>query len=139
MKRALIVSAIVVISFVAGVAACFVSTTYRSRKPTDSIPAQGAISYRCPSAREVIATGRYVVVAVPNNREFYIGKDSLPLTSIPDRIRQSIGDLPVEQRTVFVKGEPGVKYETVSAVIHTIHDADVDRIEVVPIPKKPLQ
>ena len=139
MKRALIVPAMIGISFVAGVAACFVSTIYRSRKPTDQIPAQGAISYRCPSAREVIATGRYVVVAVPNDREFYIGKNSLALTDIPDRIRQLIGDLPVEQRTVFVKGEPGVRYETLSAVMNTIREADVDRIEVVPIPKKPLQ
>jgi len=61
------------------------------------------------------------------------------LTAIPDLIRQSIGDLPAEQRTVFVKGEPGVKYETLSAVMHMIRDADVDRIEIVPIPKKPLQ
>jgi biopolymer transport protein ExbD len=75
------------------------------------------------------------VVAIPNNHEFFVGKTSLALTDIPDRIRQQIGDLPPEHRTVFVKGEPSVRYDTLSAVMRTIRKADVYRIEVVPIPK----
>ena len=138
MKRALVILAIIA-SFAAGVAAHFVFTTYRSRTTIVPAPVEPAVSYRHPSARDVIATGRYVVISVPNDQEFYIGKNKLALTDIPDRIRQSIGDLPVEQRAVFVKGQPGVRYETLSAVMRTIRDADVDRIEVVPIPKKPLQ
>jgi biopolymer transport protein ExbD len=75
------------------------------------------------------------VVTIPNNNEFFIGKNRLTLTDIPVCIRQQIGDLPPEQRTVFVKGEPGVRYDTLSAVMRTIRNADVYRIEVVPLPK----
>ncbi len=138
MKRALIIS-VVIASFAAGVATCLVFTIYRARNQTVPVPAQANVSYRCPSARDVIATGRYVVVTIPNDREFYIGKNNVTLADIPNHVRQQIGDLPVEQRTVFVKGEPGVRYDTLSAVMRTIRNADVDRIEVVPITKKPLE
>lgn len=93
----------------------------------------GTIPLPYPSPLNVAA--RYVVVAIPNNTEFFIGKNRLTLIDIPDRIRQQIGDLPTEQRTVSIKGEPGVTYETLSAAMRTIRKADVYRIEVVPIPK----
>jgi biopolymer transport protein ExbD len=135
MKRALIIFAIVA-AFVAGVAAHSGFTIYRS--PTPQVPPAGeTIPVHYPSPGDVDA--RYIVVTIPNDHEFYIGKSSLTLTDIPKRIRQEIGDLSPEQRTVFVKGEPSVRYDTLSAVIRTIRDAEVYRIEVVPIPKKPLQ
>ena len=87
----------------------------------------------------MIASGKYVVIAIPNDREFYIGKNSIPLAGIPDRVRELIGDLPADQRAVFVKGEASVKYETLSSVIDKIHDADVDRIEFVLDRKKAPQ
>jgi len=134
MKRALVIVA-VVSAFVAGVAAHSAFAIYRS--PMPEVPAVGTIPLAYPSPRNV--TARYVVVTIPNNTEFFIGKNRLALTDIPDRIRQQIGDLPPERRTVFVKGEPGVTYETLSAAIRTIRDADVYRIEVVPIPKYALR
>ncbi|MGZ8845108.1 MAG: hypothetical protein ACXW3C_01455 [Pyrinomonadaceae bacterium] len=135
MKRALIIFAVVA-AFVAGIAAHSVVTIYRSPTP-DVPPAAETTPFYYPSPRDVVA--RYVVVTIPNDHEFYIGKSSVALTDIPKRIRQQIGNLPPEQRTVFVKGEPSVRYDMLSAVIRTIRNAEVYRIEVVPIPKKPLQ
>jgi biopolymer transport protein ExbD len=134
MKRALVIVA-VVCAFVAGVAAHSAFAIYRS--PMPEVPAVGAISLAYRDPRSV--TSRYVVVTIPNNTEFFIGKNRLALTDIPNRIAQQIGDLPPEQRTVFVKGEPGVTFETLSAAMRTIRDADVYRIEVVPIPKYALR
>jgi biopolymer transport protein ExbD len=83
----------------------------------------------------VIAAGRYVAVAVADDNEFYIGRNRVALCNISDRVRQLIGDLPAERRIVFVKGKTGIKYETLSSIIDEIHEADVSRVEVIPIKK----
>ena len=128
MKRALIILA-VVCAFVAGVAAHSAYAIYRS--PMPEVPAVATVALPYPSPRNVVA--RYVVVTILNDDEFFIGKNRLMLTDIPDRIRQQIGYLPPEHRLVFIKGEPSVKFDTLSAVMRTIRDADVYEIEVIPI------
>src|SRR4051812_31485269 len=121
MKRALIILAVVA-AFVAGSAAHSAFTILRVSTP-EVPPASETIPPLDPSQRHAIT--EYVVVTIPNEHELYIGKSSVTLTEIPKRIRQQIGDLPPEQRTVFVKGEPSVRYDTLSAVIRSIRDAAV--------------
>jgi biopolymer transport protein ExbD len=129
MKRAVIIVALIA-SFVADGAAhsaiAIIAHQCRRCRPA-------TVSLRYPTPRNVVA--RYLVVTIPNNNEFFIGKNRLTLTDIPVRIGQQIGDLPPEQRTVFVKGESGIRYDTLSAVMRTTRNADVYRIEVVPLPK----
>ena len=138
MKRVLFISGVILFSFIAGVAASlFFSISRSTTSPT--LPLSAPTSYRCPSRYEVIAGGKYVVISIPNDREFYIGKNSIPLAGIPDRVKQLTGDLPADQKAVFVKGEASVRYETLSSVIEKIHDAGVDRIEIVLDRKKQLQ
>ena len=132
MKRGLIILAGLLLALIAGVAASFILMSYRSM-PLQ--PASVSEIYRCPSAREVISSGKYVVISVPNDREFYIGKSIIALPDIPNRLRQLTDRFPSEERTVFVKGAPNIRYETLSAIINKVHDAGVDRIEVVPNPK----
>ena len=115
MKRAVIIVALIA-SFVAGVAAYSAIAIYRS--PMAEVPAMQRYRFGIPTPRNVVA--RYVVITIPNNNEFFIGKNRLTLTDIPVCIRQQIGDLPPEQQTVFVKGEPGVRYDTLSAVMRAI-------------------
>ena len=128
MKRALIILAVIG-SFVAGVAAHSVFAIYRS--PMPEVPAVATVPLPHPSPRNVVA--RYVVVTIVNDQEFFIGKNRLALTDIPNRVHEQIGYLPPEHRAVFIKGAPGVKFDTLSAVIRAIRDADVYEIEVVPI------
>ena len=137
MKRALLTIAVLG-SFAAGVAACFVLIAYRSNETATTIPPQSLVSSRCPSASDIIATGKYVVISIPHDSEFYIGKTSVPLSGISDRIRQLTAGWPAEQRNVFIKGQPAIKYETLSAVLEKGSDADVARIEVVPNRRRPV-
>lgn len=128
MKRPLIVLA-VICAFAAGVAAHSAFAIYRS--PMPEVPAVATVPLPHPSPRHVVA--RYVVVTILNDREFFISKNRLALIDIPGRIHQQIGHLPPEHRTVFIKGEPNVKFDTLSAVIRAIRAANVYEIEVVPI------
>ena len=128
MKRALIILA-VICAFVAGVAAHSAFAIYRS--PMPEIPVVATVPLPHPSPRNVVA--RYVVVTIVNDRDFFIGKTRLSLTDIPGRIHQHIGHLPPEHRVVFIKGEPSVGFDTLSALMRAIRSANVYEIEVVPI------
>jgi biopolymer transport protein ExbD len=83
-----------------------------------------------------MARERYVVISVPNDNEFYIGKDKFALTAIPNRVRTLTANKSPEERVVFIKGQPDVKYSTLSQLIIKVKEADVDRIEVVPDRRK---
>ena len=128
MKRALVILG-VICAFVAGVAAHSAFAIYRS--PIPEIPVVATVAPPHPSPRNVVA--RYVVVTMVNDREFFIGKNRVTLADIPGRIQQHIGQLPPEHRLVFIKGEPSVRFDTLSAVMRAIHDANVYEIEVIPI------
>jgi biopolymer transport protein ExbD/biopolymer transport protein TolR len=71
------------------------------------------------------------VVAVPADGEFYIGRDKITLTDIPQRIKTMLKDKPPDQQVVYVKSGQGVKYGTVVTVIDSIRDAGFDRIGLV--------
>ena len=83
-----------------------------------------------------MARGKYVVIAVPSDREFYIGKSSVALSDIPERVRSLTANESPDDRIIFIKGEPSVRYETLSSVISKVKDANVSRIEIVPNKKK---
>jgi biopolymer transport protein ExbD len=71
------------------------------------------------------------VVAIPNNGEYYIGRDKVALADIPQRVKTILKDKPVPDQVVYVKSSKGVKYGEVVAVIDQIRDAGFDRIGLV--------
>jgi biopolymer transport protein ExbD len=71
------------------------------------------------------------VVAIPNNGEYYIGRDKVALVDIPQRVKTILKDKPVPDQVVYVKSSKGVKYGEVVAVIDQIRDAGFDRIGLV--------
>ena len=79
---------------------------------------------------------RYVVISVPSDNEFYIGKNSIALADIPERVRTLTANESPDERVVFIKGQPSVKYSTLSRLIIKVKEADVGRIEVVPDRRK---
>ena len=135
MKRIFFTFLAVVLSFGLGIAAAVLLTM---QNPDKSIPpaSPAAVSAKCPSARDLMARGKYVVIAVPSDSEFYIGKSSVALSDIPERVRSLTANESADDRIVFIKGEPSIRYETLSSVISKVKDADVSRIEIVPNRKK---
>ena len=83
-----------------------------------------------------MSRGKYVVISMPADGEFYIGKSKVTLADISERVRALTAKEAPDERIVFIKGEPSVKYETLSLVISQVKDADVNRIEIVPNKKK---
>ncbi|HWO02002.1 MAG TPA: biopolymer transporter ExbD [Blastocatellia bacterium] len=71
------------------------------------------------------------VVAIPNNGEYYIGRDKIQLADIPQKIKQILKDKPVPDQVVYVKSSKGVKYGEVVQVIDSIREAGFDRIGLV--------
>jgi biopolymer transport protein ExbD len=71
------------------------------------------------------------VIAIPDNGEFYIGRDKVAQADIPARIRTILKDKPVPDQVVYIKSGKLVKYGTVVAIIDSIRDAGFDRIGLV--------
>jgi len=71
------------------------------------------------------------VVAIPNNGEYYIGRDKIALADIPQKVKTILKDKPVPDQVVYVKSSKGVKYGEVVLVIDAIREAGFDRIGLV--------
>ncbi|HYV06268.1 MAG TPA: biopolymer transporter ExbD [Blastocatellia bacterium] len=71
------------------------------------------------------------VVAIPNNGEYYIGRDKIALADIPQKVKTILKDKPVPDQVVYVKSSKGVKYGEVVMVIDSIREAGFDRIGLV--------
>ncbi len=79
------------------------------------------------------------VVAIPNDGDFYIGREKVAMADIPTRVRNILKDKPVPDQVVYIKSSLGVKYGTVVSVIDSIRDAGFDRIGLVAEKEKPAQ
>jgi len=77
-----------------------------------------------------------VVISVPADGEFYIGKHRFNLTEISDVVAGSLASIPNNERIVYLKSATGVKFETLALVIKEVKRAGVDRIEFVLDKKK---
>jgi biopolymer transport protein ExbD len=93
------------------------------------------VSSRCPSPDSLIKGG-YVVISVPNDGEFYLGKRKVALSEIPDGVRKLFGNESLDNRVVFIKGAASVKFQTLSLIAGKIREADVNCIEFVLDKKK---
>jgi biopolymer transport protein ExbD len=71
------------------------------------------------------------VVAIPQDGEFYIGKDKIAQTDIPTKVKNILKDKPANEQIVYVKSGKSVKYGTVVDVIDKIREAGFDRIGLV--------
>jgi len=83
-----------------------------------------------------IAKDTSVIVAIPDNNNFYIGKEQFPLTELGEIIKRRMeGKLP-EKRIVYIKSGVDVDYGRVVAAIETIRKQDIDKIGLVADRKK---
>jgi biopolymer transport protein ExbD/biopolymer transport protein TolR len=77
-----------------------------------------------------------VVISIPNNNDFYIGKDQFPLTSLAEKIQTMMKDKAPDKRIVYIKSGVEVDYGTVVQAIDIIRKQDIDKIGLVADKKK---
>ena len=78
----------------------------------------------------------FMVISVPNNDEFYLGKQKVVASQISSRIAQFFTGLPVSDRVVYIKSAANVKYEILDLIMHQAKLAPVNRVEFVLDKKK---
>lgn len=83
-----------------------------------------------------IAKDTSVIVAIPDNNNFYIGKDQYPLTGLGDKIKSLMQDKAPDKRIVYIKSGVDVDYGRVVEAIDTIRKQDIDKIGLVADKKK---
>jgi biopolymer transport protein ExbD/biopolymer transport protein TolR len=77
-----------------------------------------------------------VVISIPDNNNFYIGKDPFPLSSLAEKIQTMMKDKSPDKRIVYIKSGVDVDYGTVVQAIDIIRKQDIDKIGLVADKKK---
>ena len=77
-----------------------------------------------------------VVITIPNNNDFYVGKDPFPLTALGEKIKSMMKDKSPDKRVVYIKSGVDVDYGTVVKAIDIIRKQDIDKIGLVADKKK---
>jgi len=83
-----------------------------------------------------IAKDTSVIIAIPDNNNFYIGKEQFPLTALGDKIKRLMENKTPEKRIVYIKSGVDVDYGKVVEAIDTIRKQDIDKIGLVADKKK---
>ncbi len=77
-----------------------------------------------------------VVIAIPNNTDFYVGKEQFPLSSLGEKVQTMMKDKSPDKRIVYIKSSVEVDYGTVVQAIDEIRKQDIDKIGLVADKKK---
>jgi biopolymer transport protein ExbD/biopolymer transport protein TolR len=77
-----------------------------------------------------------IVVSIPDNNNFYIGKNPYPLEELGEKISNMIKDVAPDKRIVYVKSGVEVDYGTVVKAIDQIRKQDITKIGLVADKKK---
>jgi biopolymer transport protein TolR len=91
---------------------------------------------RTPEEDAEITKDTSVVISIPNNSDFYVGKDPLPLSELGEKIKSMMKDKEPAKRIVYIKSGVEVDYGTVVQAIDTIRKQEIDKIGLVADRKK---
>ncbi len=83
-----------------------------------------------------IAKDTSVIIAIPDNNSFYIGKEQYPLTELGEKIKRLMENKTPDKRVVYIKSGIEVDYGRVVEAIDTIRKQDIDKIGLVADKKK---
>ncbi len=89
-----------------------------------------------PTEDPDIAKDTSVIVAIPDNNNFYIGKSLYPLEELGEKIKTLMKDKIPDKRIVYIKSSIEVDYGTVVKAIDQIRKQDIDKIGLVADKKK---
>jgi len=78
-----------------------------------------------------------VVISIPNDGEYYLGKEKLEREQLADKVDTMLGKIKNEQdKIVYIKSGVGVSYGDVVNVINEVRKLGVDKIGLVADKKK---
>lgn len=83
-----------------------------------------------------IAKDTSVIVAIPDNSNFYIGKEPYPLDTLGEKINRLMENKTPDKRIVYIKSGIDVDYGTVVNAVNEIRKQDIDKIGLVADKKK---
>jgi biopolymer transport protein TolR len=89
-----------------------------------------------PEEDQDIAKEDAVIVAIPDNNNFYIGKNPYPLEELGEKIKNLMKDKAPDKRIVYIKSGVEVDYGTVVKAIDQIRKQDIDKVGLVADRKK---
>ncbi len=89
-----------------------------------------------PDEDQDIAKEDAVIIAIPDNSNFYIGKNPFPLEELGERISTLMKDKQPDKRIVYIKSGIEVDYGTVVKAIDVVRKQDIERIGLVADRKK---
>ena len=89
-----------------------------------------------PDEDPEIAKDTAVIVAIPDNNNFYIGKNPYPLEELGEKIKNLMKDKAPDKRIVYIKSGVEVDYGTVVKAIDQIRKQDIDNVGLVADRKK---
>lgn len=85
---------------------------------------------------EDIVKDTSVVISIPDNNQFFIGKDPFPLDLLGEKIRARMEGKAANKRIVYIKSGINVDYGTVVQAIDIIRKQDIDKVGLVADKKK---
>ena len=77
-----------------------------------------------------------VVISIPDNNNFYLGKEQYPISELGPKIQTMMKDKAPDKRIVYIKSGVEVDYGTVVEAIDVIRKQDIDKIGLVADKKK---
>jgi biopolymer transport protein ExbD/biopolymer transport protein TolR len=83
-----------------------------------------------------IAKDTSVIIAIPDNNNFYIGKEQYPLDALGEKVKKLMENKTPDKRIVYIKSGVDVDYGRVVDAIKTIRKQDIDKIGLVADRKK---
>ena len=77
-----------------------------------------------------------IVISIPNDGEYYLGKQKLAKEQVAEKVDSMLEDKKDEDRIVYIKSGVGVSYGDVVNVINEVRKLGVDKIGLVADKKK---
>lgn len=90
-----------------------------------------------PDEDQAINKETAMVVAIPENGIYYVGKDPVTKDRLTEKVKGMLENRKLEDRVVYIKGGNLVNYGSIVETISAIREAGVDRIGLVTDKKKP--
>ena len=90
-----------------------------------------------PEEDQRIIKDNSIVIAIPNDGEYYLGKDRVAKEQLKDKIEKMLGLIKKEEdKVVYIKSGVGVSYGDVVNAINEVRALGVDKIGLVADKKK---
>ncbi len=90
-----------------------------------------------PDEDQRIIASNAIVIAIPNNGEYYLGKERVSQEQVKDRVDTMLKNIKKEEdKVVYIKSGIGVDYGDVVNVINEVRLLGVDKIGLVADKKK---